>query len=64
MRTKEELKTRAKAAHDALSAPFYAKKHSKKGVTPAEQAAFDTAHQAIWQGLDTDIRIQELEVQP
>ncbi len=52
MTTERELKDTAKAAHDTLSAAYYAK-------TPVEQAAskakFDLEHGQIWDGLDAEL---------
>lgn len=51
---REDIRHRHKEEHDALSNPFYEKKHSV-GVSPEEQAAFDTQHNAIHQKYEQEM---------
>lgn len=51
---REDIRYRHKEEHDALSNPFYQKKHSV-GVSPEEQATFDVLHSAIHQKYEQEI---------
>jgi hypothetical protein len=63
MPTIAEIRAKYKKLHDDLSIPFYEKKHSV-GVTPQEQADFDTQHAKIWADYDAEIKTASDYVEP
>lgn len=63
MKTLEQIKANYKTNHDALTAAFYDKKR-RRGVTKAEQAAFDTEHAAIYRQYIDDLKANNLYTEP
>jgi len=56
METEKAIKGKYLKLHDDLTKAFYTKKRSKAGVTPQEQAAFDTTHAQIWIDQEAELR--------